>query len=83
MVNLIDKVTNTTHKFLGRHYLQVVHSHSNHWITVGTIGCQHSEIKVYDSFCNEVDTATTNKLEKTLSLLHGKSSMLYVRTKSA
>ena len=36
-------------------YLQVVHSRSNHWIMVATIGCQHNEIIVYDSLYNEVD----------------------------
>ena len=48
-------------------YLQVVHSRSNHWITVVTIGCQHGKVKVYDSLYNEVDTATKNKLEKTFA----------------
>ena len=45
----------------------MVHSRSNHWITVATIGCQRNEIKVYDSLYNEVDIATKNKLEKTFA----------------
>lgn len=45
-------------------YLQVVHSCSNHWITVR---CQSDEIKVFDSLYNEVDIATQNKLKKTFA----------------
>ena len=48
-------------------YLQVVHSCSNHWITVKTIGCQYGEVKVYDSLYGKVDTATKSKLEKTFA----------------
>ena len=48
-------------------YLQVVHSRSNHWITVTTIGCQYGEVKVYDSLYKKVDTATKSKLEKTFA----------------
>ena len=45
----------------------MVHSRSNHWITVSTIDCQPGEIKVHNSLYDEVDAATKNKLEKTFA----------------
>ena len=42
-------------------YVQIFHCHSNHWITVSTIGCHPGEIKVYDSFYDDVDVTTKNR----------------------
>uniref|UniRef100_A0A1X7SY09 Ubiquitin-like protease family profile domain-containing protein n=1 Tax=Amphimedon queenslandica TaxID=400682 RepID=A0A1X7SY09_AMPQE len=39
-------------------FLQICHCRSNHWITLSTIGCQHGEIRVYDSLYDEVDEDT-------------------------
>ena len=30
-------------------FVQVLHSGGNHWLTVSTIGCKPSVVKVYDS----------------------------------
>ena len=45
-------------------YLQMVHCQSSHWILVSSIGCQHGEVKVYDSLYDRVDDATKRKIEK-------------------
>ena len=48
-------------------YLQIVHCRSSLWITVSSKGCQHGEVKVYDSLYNRVDDATKRKIEKALA----------------
>ena len=50
-------------------YLQIVHCRSSHWIVVSSIGCQHGEVKVYDSLYDRVDDATKRKIEKTFASL--------------
>ena len=36
-------------------YLQIVHSRGDHWIVASNIGCECSEVNIYDSVYNSVD----------------------------
>uniref|UniRef100_A0A1X7UR07 Ubiquitin-like protease family profile domain-containing protein n=1 Tax=Amphimedon queenslandica TaxID=400682 RepID=A0A1X7UR07_AMPQE len=36
-------------------YIQILHSRTNHWITISTIGCKSGEVCVYDSLYSDTD----------------------------
>ena len=37
-------------------FLQILHTSQDHWLTISTIGEQHSKIKVYDSMFSSIPT---------------------------
>ena len=43
-------------------FVQVLHSGGNHWLTVSTIGCKPSVVKVYDSLFPELPTQTKEEI---------------------
>ena len=47
--------------FWTNNYIQIFHSHSCHWITASTIGCQPDTINIYDSLFKDIDDVTKNK----------------------
>ena len=42
--------------------MQVLHSSGNHWLTVSTIGCSYSTVKVYDSLYREMPKSTIKQI---------------------
>uniref|UniRef100_A0A1X7UKA6 Ubiquitin-like protease family profile domain-containing protein n=1 Tax=Amphimedon queenslandica TaxID=400682 RepID=A0A1X7UKA6_AMPQE len=47
--------------------IQVIHCKDNHWITTSNIGCQESEITVYDSLYKAIDQHTYEMLSRLFS----------------
>ena len=54
-------------KIMKEEFVQVLHSGGNHWITVATIGCPLSSIRVYDSLNTELPFQTK---EQICAMLH-------------
>ena len=48
------------------HFLQVIHSKGNHWITASNIGGAKNEVTVYDSLYNTIDKCTHDLLKHLL-----------------
>ena len=48
------------------HYLQVLHCGGNHWVAVSSIGCNESEVKVYDSIYRNISDEVKTHLHKIL-----------------
>ena len=46
----------------GKEFVQVLHSNGNHWLTVSTIGCSYSTVKVYDSLYREMPKSTIKQV---------------------
>uniref|UniRef100_A0A1X7TKU0 Ubiquitin-like protease family profile domain-containing protein n=1 Tax=Amphimedon queenslandica TaxID=400682 RepID=A0A1X7TKU0_AMPQE len=44
--------------------IQVIHCKDNHWITASNIGCEESEITVYDSLYKAIDQHTYEMLSR-------------------
>ena len=42
--------------------LQIMHSHTQHWVTVSTIGCANDTIRLFDSMYMDVDRYCVNNL---------------------
>ena len=58
-------------------FVQVLHSSGNHWLTISTIGCKPSTVKVYDSLYSTLPTQTKDQIcallaskEPTIDLIH-------------
>ena len=47
--------------------IQVIHCKDNHWITASNIGCQESEITIYDSLYKAIDQRTSEMLSRLFS----------------
>lgn len=43
-------------------FIQVLNSANQHWITVSTVGCEYSHVKVYDSMYSDVPTSTREQI---------------------
>ena len=54
-------------KIMKEEFVQVLHTGGNHWITVATIGCPPSSIRVYDSLNTELPFQTK---EQICAILH-------------
>ena len=49
-------------KVMGDEFVQVLHSGGNHWVTVSTVGCPSSTVKVYDSLYSEIPSRTKEQI---------------------
>ena len=54
--------------FWVNNYIQILHCHQCHWITVSTIGCKDGEVNVYDSLYSDLDEVTKRKLMRVFGL---------------
>ena len=46
----------------GLEFVQVLHSNGNHWLTVSTVGCSYSTVKVYDSLYKKMPKSTIKQV---------------------
>ena len=46
----------------GLEFVQVLHSNNNHWLTISTIGCSYSTVKVYDSLYMKMPRSTIKQV---------------------
>ena len=56
-------------------FLQILHTSEDHWLTISTIGEQHSKIKVYDSMFNSIPTLAKAQIA---SLLCSKDDVIEI-----
>ena len=59
-------------------FVQVLHSGGNHWLTVSTIGCKPSVVKVYDSLFSELPTQTKEQICALLASKESAIELIYV-----
>ena len=62
-------------------FVQVLHSGGNHWLTVSTIGCKPSVVKVYDSLFSELPTQTKEQICALLVSNESAIELIYVNAK--
>ena len=46
----------------GLEFVQVLHSNNSHWLTISTIGCSYSTVKVYDSLYMKMPRSTIKQV---------------------
>ena len=63
-------------------FVQVLHSGGSHWLTVSTIGCPPSTVKVYDSFYSELPAQMKEQICALLASQEPVIELIYVTVQS-
>ena len=58
--------------------MQVLHSGGNHWVTISTVGCPPSTIKVFDSLYSTIPTHTKEQICALLMSMQATINVQYV-----